>query len=144
MSKTDEYTPEASESFFRNLLEMAPEAMIIIDRGGCIVVVNSQVEQLFGYLREELYGQTIEMLLPERFRANHASYRAGYASNPHVRPMGRNMVLAGRRRDGREFPVEISLSPVKTGSGNYVSSVIREFTVSFEKPIVAWRYWGRG
>lgn len=128
MSTADEYTPEASETFFRNLLEMAPDAMIIIDRGGRIVVVNSQVEQLFGYLREELYGQSIEMLLPERFRANHASYRSGYAANPHVRPMGKNMALAGLRRDGREFPVEISLSPVKTQSGNYVSSVIRDVT----------------
>ena len=128
MSSSDHYNLETSDTFFRNLLEMAPDAMIIADDTGLIVVVNSQVEGMFGYLREQLYGKPIEMLLPEEVRKRHVHHRSGYAVDPHVRPMGRDMELAGRRRDGSEFPVEISLSPVRTNEGFFVSSVIRDVT----------------
>ena len=119
---------ENSESFFRNLLESAPDAMLIADNKGRIVVVNSQTERMFGYLREELYGEQIEILLPERVRRDHVKSRAGYTVDPHVRPMGPGLELAGRRKNGSEFPVEISLSPVTTDGGSFVSSVIRDVT----------------
>jgi PAS domain S-box-containing protein len=117
-----------SESFFRNLLESAPDAMLIADNKGRIVVVNSQTERMFGYLREELYGEQIEILLPESLRRSHIKSRAGYSVDPHVRPMGPGLELSGRRKDGREFPVEISLSPVATDAGSFVTSVIRDVT----------------
>ena len=128
MSKGEDITAGTSESFFRNLLETAPDAMIIADRRGRIVIVNSQTERLFGYLREELYGEPIEILLPAEIRQLHVKNRWGYIVDPHVRPMGRGMELKGLRKDGSEFPVEISLSPVTTDSGSFVSSVIRDVT----------------
>jgi PAS domain S-box-containing protein len=117
-----------SESFFRNLLESAPDAMLIADNKGRIVVVNSQTERMFGYLREELYGEQIEILLPESVRRSHIKSRAGYSVDPHVRPMGPGLELTARRKNGSEFPVEISLSPVTTDAGSFVSSVIRDVT----------------
>lgn len=128
-----------SETFFRTLLETAPDAMIIIDRKGHIVIVNSQAESMFGYLREELFGEPIEILLPERLRGAHVNNRTGYAVDPHVRPMGRGMELQGLRKDRSEFPVEISLSPVSTDSGSFVSSVIRDVTErkQMEREIIA-------
>ena len=128
MSKGEDITAGTSESFFRNLLETAPDAMIIADRRGRIVIVNSQTERLFGYLREELYGEPIEILLPAEIRQLHVKNRWGYIVDPHVRPMGRGMELKGLRKDGSEFPVEISLSPVTTDNGSFVSSVIRDVT----------------
>lgn len=128
MSLSQNHLFKTSESFFRNLLETAPDAMIILDSNGNIILVNSQVERLFGFLREELYGEQIEILLPENIRRAHVNSRAGYAADPHVRPMGRALELVGRRKDGSLFPVEISLSPVTTDVGSFVSSVIRDVT----------------
>jgi PAS domain S-box-containing protein len=128
MSKGEDFKSGTSESFFRNQLETAPDAMIIADRRGRLVIVNSQTERLFGYLREELYGEPIEILLPAEMRQSHVKNRWGYLVDPHVRPMGRGMELKGLRKDGSEFPVEISLSPVTTDSGSFVSSVIRDVT----------------
>lgn len=119
---------DTSEAYFRNVLESAPDAMIIIDHYGKISIVNGQTEKMFGYLRDEILGQEIEMLLPEQFRERHVSHRAAYSGNPHLRPMGSGMELRGRRKDGSEFPVEISLSPVTSASGSFVSSVIRDVT----------------
>ena len=126
MSHNADTAAGTTESFFRNLLETAPDAMIIVDNKGRIVIVNSQTERMFGYLREELYGESIEILLPEKLRHSHVKSRSGYAVDPHVRPMGRGMELKGRRKNGSDFPVEISLSPVATDSGSFVSSVIRD------------------
>jgi len=128
-----------SETFFRTLLETAPDAMIIIDRKGCIVIVNSQAERMFGYLREELFGEPVEILLPANLRNVHVKNRSGYTVDPHVRPMGRGMELNGLRKDGSEFPVEISLSPVSTDGGSFVSSVIRDVTErkEMEREIIA-------
>ena len=125
---TDKLHAEESEAYFRVLIEAAPDAMIIVDGGGEIVIVNAQAETMFGYDRAEMLGNTIEMLLPERIRKAHVSHRDGFINDPELRPMGINMELVGQRSDGSEFPVEISLSPVKTEKAQFVSSVIRDVT----------------
>src|SRR5204863_552435 len=103
---------EASEAKFRGLLEAAPDGVVIVDAAGLIQIVNRQTEVLFGYPRAELRGQPVEVLLPERFRGRPVGHRSGYQRDPHTRPMGTGLELFGLRRDGSEFPVEISLSPM--------------------------------
>mgnify|MGYP001825847882 FL=1 len=123
------------------MLETAPDAMIIVDERGRLAIVNRQAEDMFGYTRADLLGREVEMLLPERIRKDHLEHRSGYAANPELRPMGPGLDLFGRRKDGREFPVEISLSPVETSSGMFVSSVIRDVTKRrrMEQEIIAAR-----
>jgi PAS domain S-box-containing protein len=119
---------DESDAFFRTLLDSAPDAMIIVDEDGKIVLVNGQTERMFGYDRAELLDQRIEFLLPERLRYLHVSHREGFVGDPSIRPMGAGRDLVGKRQDGSEFPVEISLSPVPIASGTFVSSVIRDVT----------------
>lgn len=116
------------DDFFRNLLDAAPDAIVIISGDGRIVIVNAVAEQVFGYAREEMLGREVETLIPVRFRERHLEHRATYARRPRLRGMGVGMELAARRSDGTEFPVEISLSPIETPSGPLVVSAIRDVT----------------
>ena len=119
---------QATESQFRGLLEAAPDAMVMIGEPGRIVLINSQTERLFGYTRDELYGQPIEILVPERFRRRHPDYRASYFHQARPRPMGGGIDLFGRRKDGSEFPAEISLAPMDTKDGRLITAAIRNIS----------------
>jgi PAS domain S-box-containing protein len=118
----------AAQAKFRDLLELAPDAIVLVDQDGRIGLVNSQVETMFGYRREELIGQPVERLIPERYRGGHAAHRADYHREPRTRPMGSGLELFARRKDGYEVPVEISLSPSSTEDGAFVITIIRDVT----------------
>ena len=128
-----------SETWFRTLLESAPDAMIIVNGQGEIMTVNNQALTMFGYERSEMHGQKIEMLLPEAVRRQHEGHRSSFAASPDVRPMGVGLELEARRKNGDVFPVEISLSPVEIESAKFVSSVIRDVTERkrLEREIIA-------
>lgn len=113
---------------FQTFLETVPDAMVVVDRLGRIAAVNRQTERLFGYSRSQLIGLQVEVLVPDRYRGSHSQHREGYFAAPSVRPMGAAQELYGRRRDGSEFSVEISLAPVETEDGILVASAIRDIT----------------
>jgi len=126
-----------SSDLVRSVLESAPDAMIIIDDSGTVVFANRQVSMLFGYDREEVVNQPIERLLPERFRTRHVAHRRSYTRTVRVRPMGAGLDLFALRKDGSEFPVEISLSPIEEGGRTLVAAAIRDVTerMRFEQEI---------
>src|SRR5262249_46622925 len=111
-----------TEQTLQLLLEALPDALVVIDRTGTIVLVNLRTEELFGYTRTELLGQAVELLVPPRFRRGHVGHRSAFFATPHSRPMGLGLQLWGLRKDGSEFPVEISLSPLTTEHGSLVAS----------------------
>jgi PAS domain S-box-containing protein len=117
-----------SEDTARAVLESASEGIILIDATGRITLVNAAAERMFDYARSELLGQPLEVLLPERIRGGHVGHRAGYFAEPRVRPMGIGLDLSGRRRDGTEFPVEISLSHVVSAEGGLAIAFITDIT----------------
>jgi two-component system, sensor histidine kinase len=115
-------------NFARSALDFAPDAMVIVNAAGTILFTNRQVSVLFGYARDEITGKNVEMLIPERFRARHVGHREHYTGNERARPMGAGLELFGRRKNGTEFPVEISLSPIEDDSWTLVAAAIRDVT----------------
>jgi len=130
MSGTSPGIPQSPgpHTLFEKLFEASPDAIVVTDEKGQITSINSQVEQLFGYARQELIGQSVEILVPERFRQAHPGHRGTYNAHASVRPMGAGLELFGRRKDGSEFPVDIMLSPMETAEGRVVISVIRDIS----------------
>ncbi|HWC31892.1 MAG TPA: PAS domain S-box protein, partial [Actinomycetota bacterium] len=126
--KLAEEARRKSEELFRELLESAPDAVVIIDADGRIVLVNAQTEALFGYDRGEIVGRDVEVLVPERLRDGHPRHRGRYAADPKTRPMGTGLELLGRRRDGTEFPVDITLSGLTTDGETTVMAIVRDVT----------------
>jgi PAS domain S-box-containing protein len=124
----DAVRQKQNEMRFRGLLEAAPDAMVIVDPAGIIIMVNAQTERVFGHTRADLLGNHVELLVPARFRDVHPFHRNQYGQNPRVRPMGADLELYGVRQDGTEFPVEISLSPMETEEENLIIAAIRDIT----------------
>jgi protein-histidine pros-kinase len=119
---------ERAQSYTRSFLESAPDAMVVIDGAGEIRVTNAETERLFGYGRDELIGRPVEVLIPQRFHDGHPAHRQAFFAEPRTRPMGAGLALFGRRKDGAEFPVEISLSPLESDEGPLATAAIRDVT----------------
>lgn len=120
------------DATFESLLEAAPIALVGVDQAGVIVFVNRQTELLFGYDRDTLIGQPVEMLVPESFRTVHPAHRASYVAHPVTRPMGASLEVTGQRQDGTEFPLELSLSSSQTGDGLLVTAALRDVTARMD------------
>lgn len=117
-----------AQHLFALAIEAAPNAMLLVDRDGRMILVNAQAERVFGYKREELLGQSIELLVPARYQHTHSGYFAQFWQQPSVRPMGVGRDLHGRRKDGTEVPIEVGLNPMQTGVGSFVLAAIVDIT----------------
>lgn len=126
--KKVEETLRTSEQKLMGLLESAPDAVVIADKHGKIIIINNQTEKLFGWTKDELIGKEVELLIPQRFQKHHPEHRNNFLKDPKVRGMGVGLALFGKKKNGEEFPVEISLSPMQTSDGLIVSSAIRDIT----------------
>jgi PAS domain S-box-containing protein len=126
-SYSDSQLVESPEILYR-IFEFAPDAILLVDGRGHIAKANAQTEKMFGYRREAIIDQPIEILIPERFARHHVGYRSGYVASPHTRPMGMGLELFGKRQDGTEFPVDIMLSPLETEQGSLTLAVVRDAT----------------
>jgi PAS domain S-box-containing protein len=131
-AKKDAQKECGMERHFNHLLEAAPDAILEVDREGCIVVMNAATQRLFGYTRDELAGKNVDTLVPFEARARHAHHRENYSAHPLTRPMGSGLLLQGQRKDGSRFPVEISLSPFESGEGFRIGAFIRDVTERVE------------
>jgi PAS domain S-box-containing protein len=129
MHRSGDMTIKLSDELSKNLLELSPDATVVVDAQGSIIFANAQVARTFGYAPDELVGERVEVLLPERFRGGHTEHRARFGSQPRPRAMGEGLTLYGRHKDGHEFPVEISLSPVQSAEGPLVLAAVRDATV---------------
>ena len=127
------------DGIFRQLLEAAPDAVVVVDQQGRIVFANTQTERLFGYGPGALLGEAVEILVPDALRSQHVQQRTGYTAAPRTRPMGSGLELSGRRRDGTTVPIEISLSPVQTAGGKLVSASLRDVSARKEQEAAARR-----
>ena len=123
---------DLTDDALRRAVDAAPDGIVVVDEAGTMVFVNPMVEQLFEYGRDELVGRSVDLLLPEAVRGAHAARRARYVDHPQTRPMGSGLDLRGRRRSGGEFPVEISLSPVRSGGHTLVIAIVRDITDRIE------------
>ena len=132
--KQKELAHAAAEQKFRTIVESAPDALIIADDKGRIELLNSRAELLFGYTATEIIGQPVEVLMPERFRQSHPERRTSFTENKHSRPMG-NLILAGVRKDGTEFPTDVSLSPLRTNDGLLIAAAFRDITEQVERDL---------
>ena len=110
------------------MVKAAPVAIVVADDRGGIVLVNNKLTDMFGYDGDELIGDSIETLMPERYRGGHVGYREEYAGNPRQRPMGTGLDLSGRRRDGSEFPIEVGLSHYRSGERSWVMATVADIT----------------
>jgi PAS domain S-box-containing protein len=129
MTEAKDFISLSGPSALQGFLEAAPDAILVVDAEGVVIVSNALAERMFGYARGALVGHSVEALIPERFRETHVAHRRGFLVNPRTRPMGSaSMSLTGRRRDGTEFPVEISLSPMKAEHGWLVMAAVRDIT----------------
>src|SRR5215471_18012907 len=126
--KPEDLTQSRVEQRFHKLLEAAPDAILEVDQDGRILLVNQAAENIFGYSRDELLGLTVEALVPTALRGSHARLRTSYIANPQTRPMGTGLELKAQRKDGSLFPVEISLSPNRTGEGLRVIAIVRDIS----------------
>lgn len=119
---------QKNKAMFEGLFESAPDAIVVVDKEGRIVRINSQAETMFGYNREELVKQRVEILIPDRFKRQHVSHFIGYVNDPHTRPMGEGLELYGKRKNGEEFPIDINLAPLRIGGDFLALSIIRDIT----------------
>ncbi len=127
-ARTDNQALLANSALLRSIFEDGPDAILVVDNAGHIVEASPRAETLFGYPRLSLLGQQVEILLPERYRAAHPAHRAAFAAEPHARPMGSGLSLAGRRADGSEFPIDVVLSPIRGGAAQRTIAIVRDIS----------------